>query len=127
MSKLIYPPSPPMKPVIGHLNDFQRDPISFMLTSANEHGDILMFKVLNKRIYFINHPDLIKHVLHTNYKNYVKSPGYKPLRLLGGMGIFTNDGEEWLRRRRFYQPAFKASNIESYTGCLLYTSPSPRD
>ena len=108
-----------MKPVIGHLNDFQRDPISFMLTSANEHGDILMFKVLNKRIYFINHPDLIKHVLHTNYKNYVKSPGYKPLRLLGGMGIFTNDGEEWLRRRRFYQPAFKASNIESYTGAVL--------
>lgn len=90
-----------------------------MLKSAEDYGDILLFRVLNKKIYFINHPDLVKHVLHTNYRNYKKSPGYKPLSLLVGNGIFTNDGEEWLRRRKLYQPAFNQHSIRLYVKTVI--------
>ena len=113
------PPSPQSTPIIGHLKGFKNDPINFMLNSANELGDMVLFKLLNKKIYFVNNPEAIRHVMQTNYKNYVKSPGYKPLRLLGGMGIFTNDGEEWLRRRQFYQPAFSHSSVKSYSTTVL--------
>lgn len=113
------PPSPKATPILGHLSGFKNDPIRFMLDSANTHGDMVLFRLLNKKIYFVNNPDAIRHVLHSNFKNYVKSPGYKPLRLLGGMGIFTNDGEEWVRRRKFYQPAFSHSSIKSYSTVVL--------
>jgi len=113
------PPSPKSTPIIGHLGGFKNDPINFMLDSSKELGDAVLFKLLNKKIYFFNHPDAIKHVMQTNYKNYIKSPGYKPLRLLGGMGIFTNDGEEWVRRRKFYQPAFSYNSIQSYSSAVL--------
>lgn len=113
------PPKPKGLPIIGHLKHFKNDPINFMLDSAKNEGDIVLFKLLNKKIYFINHPDYVRHVMHNNYKNYHKSPGYRPLRLLGGTGIFTNDGEEWLRRRKLYQPAFSHSSIKSYSESVL--------
>lgn len=113
------PPQPKGQFIIGHLNGFKNDPINFMLDSAEEHGDMVLFKLLNKKIYFINHPDHIKHVLQTNHKNYHKSPGYKPLRLLGGMGIFTSDGEKWLRQRKLYQPAFSHQSIQNYSDSVI--------
>ena len=114
-----YPPIPPKKPIIGHLSGFKKDPINFMLDTTKAYGDIIMYEILNKKVYMINHPDYVKHVLQTNHKNYHKSPGYKPLRLLGGMGIFTNDGEEWLNSRRFYQPAFNHNAVKSYFDVVL--------
>jgi cytochrome P450 len=114
-----YPPIPPKKPIIGHLSGFKKDPINFMLDTTKEYGDLIMYEILNKKVYMINHPDFVKQVLQTNHKNYHKSPGYKPLRLLGGMGIFTNDGEEWLNSRRFYQPAFNHNAVKSYFDVVL--------
>lgn len=113
------PPIPPGQPITGHLKGFKKDPINFMLDSASEYGDLIMFKLLNKKIYFLNHPDHIKHVLHANHKNYHKSPGYRPLRLLGGMGIFTSDGELWIKQRRLYQPAFSHASIKSYSTTVI--------
>lgn len=113
------PPSPKGSPIIGHLNGFKNDPINFMLDATNELGEVVLFKLLNKKIYLINNPEGIKHVLQNNYKNYVKSPGYKPLRLIGGTGIFTNDGEEWVRRRKFYQPAFNHTSVVNYSKTVV--------
>lgn len=116
---MIYPPQPKGQFLIGHLNGFKTDPIQFMMDAAADHGDIVLFKLLHKKIYFLNHPDYVKHVLLTNHKNYHKSPGYKPLRLLGGMGIFTSDGEQWMKQRKLYQPAFSFDSIKSYSACVL--------
>ncbi|MBD3638570.1 MAG: cytochrome P450 [Crocinitomicaceae bacterium] len=116
------PPQPKGLPISGHFKYFRTDPIQFMLNTADTYEDIALFKLFNKKIYFINHPDYIEHVLQKNYKNYHKSPGYKPIQLLGGMGIFTTDGEEWLRRRKFYQPAFTNSSIQSYTSTVVDNS-----
>lgn len=114
-----YPPSPPAKLITGHLSAFRKHPIRFMLESADECGKIALFRVLNKKIHFLNDPDYIRHVLQSNHKNYHKSPGYKPLRALGGMGIFTSDGEQWVQQRRLYQPAFSHENIKSYSRTVL--------
>lgn len=113
------PPSPKTQPLIGHLKGFKNDPIQFMLQAAENQGDLVLFKLLNKKIYFLNHPDYVKHVLQSNHKNYHKSPGYKHLRHLGGMGIFTSDGEQWLKQRKLYQPAFSAQSIQNYTGIVI--------
>jgi cytochrome P450 len=113
------PPQPNGHPIIGHLMGFKNDPINFMMNSAAQHGDMVLFKLLNKKIYFLNNPEYVRHVMQNNHKNYVKSPGYKPLRLLGGMGIFTSDGEKWLRQRKLYQPAFSHKSIETYSKSVI--------
>lgn len=113
------PPSPKTQPFIGHLKGFKTDPIQFMLDAAENQGDLVLFKLLNKKIYFLNHPDYVKHILQSNHKNYHKSPGYKHLRHLGGMGIFTSDGEQWLKQRKLYQPAFSAQSIQNYASIVI--------
>lgn len=100
--------------LLGHYPQFKNNPIEFLLNTAKENGDFQLFKLLNKKIYFVNGPDAVKHVMQTNYKNYEKSPGYRQLRYLGGMGIFTSDGEKWLHQRKLYQPAFTHEAIKSY-------------
>lgn len=113
------PPSPPKSIITGHLKGFKQDPIGFMRQSAEEYGPIVLFQIFNKKVYFINHPDYVKQVLQTDHKNYHKSPGYRPLRRLGGMGIFTSDGEQWLHQRKLYQPALTHTAIESYADIVI--------
>ena len=65
------------------------------------------FKVGKTRFFFINHPDLIRHVLQDHHRNYSKDTiQYNTLATITGRGLLTSDGEEWLRHRRMEQPAF---------------------
>ena len=112
------PPSPKASPVSGHFKPFRKDPIRFLLNTAADQGDISLFKIFSKKIYFINHPDLIRQVMQKNHKNYHKSPSYKQIEELTGQGILTTDGEKWLMQRKLYQPAFSYESIMSYSGIV---------
>jgi len=112
------PPHIKGSPIIGHYKRFKEDPVKLILDSSEQCGDIFIFKMLNKNIYFVNHPDYIEHVLQTNHRNYVKTPA-TPLRMIVGNGIFTSDGDEWLKRRKLYQPALNNNSIKSYTSSVL--------
>ena len=97
----------------GHYGQFKKDPINLLLNASNELGDIFVLKAFSKSIYFVNHPDLIEYVSQTNYENYIKTPA-TPLRRILGDSIFTTDGEEWLQKRRLYQPALNNTAIMHY-------------
>lgn len=97
----------------GHYRQFKKDPIKLLLNASNELGDIFILKTFSKPIYFVNHPDLIEYVSQTNYENYIKTPA-TPLRRILGESIFTTDGEEWLQKRRLYQPALNNTAIKQY-------------
>jgi cytochrome P450 len=57
-------------------------------------------------------PEVIKHVLRTNHKNYQKSPFQaKELASYIGQGLLTNNGVDWLRQRRLIQPVFHRHHI----------------
>jgi cytochrome P450 len=97
----------------GHYQQFKKDPIQLLLRASNELGDIFVLKAFSKSIVFVNHPDLIEYVSQTNYENYIKTPA-TPLRRILGDSIFTTDGEEWLQKRRLYQPALNNTAIKEY-------------
>ncbi len=62
--------------------------------------------------YLVTHPDGAEHVLQKNQKNYRKFDVLiKPVRLLMGDGLFSSEGELWLRQRRLAQPAFQRPQI----------------
>lgn len=112
------PPQPKGSFLFGHYKLFKKDPLKLLLTASEECGDIFMLRVLTKKIYFINHPDLVEYILQTNYKNYTKTPN-TPLRIVVGNGIFTSDGEEWVKRRKLYQPSLNRSSVQSYTSDVV--------
>jgi cytochrome P450 len=109
-----YPPSPRRKPIVGHLMEFRRDPLGFLLESAHKHGDIVYFKFGPQNIFLFNHPDYIRDVLVTNNRNFVKSRGLEMAKKFLGEGLLTNEGEFHRRQRRLAQPAFHHKRINAY-------------
>lgn len=53
-----------------------------------------------------NHPDDVRRILITNYRNYTKGVGYDRIKILLGNGIIVSEGEFWKRQRRMLQPTF---------------------
>ena len=99
----------------GHtLIQFARRRLPFMVESAEKYGDIVFFKVGNERIYLFNHPDLIRDVLVTNQKNFIKSRALVRAKRVLGEGLLTSEGEFHLRQRRLAQPAFHRDRIAAY-------------
>ncbi len=81
-------------------------------------GDISTFKMGPTRVFFINHPDLIRDVLVVNANKFVKGRALQRSKRLLGTGLLTSEGEFHLRQRRMMQPAFHKAHIEDYAGSM---------
>ena len=112
MSKQI--PEIPSGSLFGHLRSYVSDPLAFLQNHREKYGDIFTFRVANRRLIFINHPDYIKRVLQDNHRNFIKSEAYRKLGLLLGESIFTSSGTYWRTQRRIMQPAFHRDQIKTY-------------
>jgi cytochrome P450 len=94
--------------LFGCLREFRRDQLNFLRDTWRTHGDhVRIPTVPGYDVYFLADPAAIEHVLVKNHKNYRK-PAFLtgPVRLLLGNGLFTSEGDFWLRQRRLSQPAF---------------------
>lgn len=92
----------------GCLSAIRGDPLNFYRDTWRTHGDYVRIPTLpGLDIFLLVDPAAIEHVLVKNPKNYRK-PGFLtgPVRLVVGNGLFTSEGDFWLRQRRLAQPAF---------------------
>jgi len=91
-----------------------RDPLGFLL-ATRRYGEVVGMRFVFSPAYLIYHPDDVKHVLQENHFNYNKDIfTYHVLKPVLGSGLFTNDGESWLRQRRLMQPAFHRKRLVTY-------------
>lgn len=99
--------------LLGCLRRMQRDPLGLYTQAWREYGDYVRLRILpGAYAYLLTHPDAIEHVLQKHHKNYRKPDVLlKPMRLLTGEGLFTAEGEPWLRLRRLDQPAFQRQHL----------------
>lgn len=65
--------------------------------------------------FVLNEPELIKHILIDNHKNYTKGVGFERAKLLLGNGIIVSDGDLWRQQRRMVQPAFHRNTLKTLT------------
>ena len=114
MTPLLRPPGPKSRGIIGNFPLGSKDPLALYTQWARQFGDIFYYRAFNRHIYALNHPDLIEHVLVTNYQNFIKGEALQSNRQIFGNGLLTNEGESWLRQRRLIQPAFYRDRIDSY-------------
>jgi cytochrome P450 len=96
----------------------------FFADIAKKQG--LVFSVhmpLYGRIFFLLHPEDVKHVLHENFDNYVKGPVvHDNLSDFLGDGIFTVDGEKWKKQRQAASHLFKKRLLDEAVRVILVHS-----
>ncbi|MBK7392786.1 MAG: cytochrome P450 [Chloracidobacterium sp.] len=91
----------------------RRDRIEF-LTGQAALGDVTTFRMGPARVYFINHPDLIRDILVVNAEKFIKGRALQRAQKLLGKGLLTSENEFHLRQRRMIQPAFHRTRIAEY-------------
>ena len=91
-----------------HLFRMMVDPLSYACKVGHKYGDLSSFLFLTKRIYIVNHPDLLHQLLVRHRDDYKRATWQtRVLRQVLGNGLLMSDGDLWLRQRpehhRFHQ------------------------
>ncbi|WP_237562806.1 cytochrome P450 [Bacillus dakarensis] len=114
-SKRNIPQAPGGSIFSGRLKEFQRDPLSFMQKLSRNYGQVVRFKLgPSQKVILLSDPELIKEVLVTKQKNFIKSSDIRSLKALLGEGLLTSEKDVHMRQRRLIQPAFKKTHVASY-------------
>ncbi len=99
---------------------FPDETLPMLLEKFHRHGDI--YKLNSTRsdawTYVVSHPDLLRHVLSTNYRNYRKGVGIEVVNILLGRGLMVSEGDLWKRQRKMIQPMFHRSVLERFTALM---------
>lgn len=80
-----------------------------------QFGDIVALTPLQRQApaFVLNNPELVRHVLVGNHRNYTKGVGFERVAMLLGNGIIVSDGDFWRSQRRMIQPAFHRKIVGS--------------
>ena len=113
------PPGPKGPPVFGSLFAFRRDPLGFLLKTAEEYGDVVRYVLGGRYVYLFRHPELVKEILVTKQHDFVKGRGLEWAKRFLGEGLLTSEGEQHRRQRRLAQPAFHRQRIASYATVMV--------
>ncbi len=120
------PPGPRGHWLLGMLPEFRRDLLAMYHGAARQYGDVVRIRFLNVDTFALSHPDLFKHVLQDNNRNYQRNAFFNSIvKATLGLNLFTADGDDWLSRRRLMQPAFHRQRIAAFgpliTDCVEAT------
>lgn len=105
-------------PFLGVLPKLRRDPLGVLARAASSSEDVIYLGRYPRRVYLLNHPALIKHVLHDNHRNYTKRPGVDRIKVLLGEGLTTSDGDLWQRQRRSMAPTLQPKRITTFLAAV---------
>ncbi|MEZ4767785.1 MAG: cytochrome P450 [Caldilineales bacterium] len=113
MTPSAFPPGPRARFPMDLYIRFRSDRIGF-LEEMSAFGDVSHLAFNNMHLYLLNHPDMIRDLLVTNHRMFVKSRALKMAEPLLGKGLLTSEGDYHLRQRRLVQPAFHRQRMAGY-------------
>ncbi|MGH9347930.1 MAG: cytochrome P450 [Vicinamibacterales bacterium] len=112
-------PGPAGHVLFGHLGDLRRNPLGFFTSCARDYGPVVRLRAAAWSAYLVSHPDLVKHVLQDNARNYSKqNVDYRLLKPVTGDGLLTSEGAHWYRQRRALQPAFDRQRMATLNAAV---------
>lgn len=89
----------------------RRDPLGFLSEGARQFGPVFRYQIGPWVFHLLSHPDVIRHVLQDNYRNYPRSWLYRRTTPVAGDGLVATEGDVWRRQRRMVQPAFARHRV----------------
>lgn len=115
------PPSAEGETFIGSARDFANDPLAFFEEYIPKYGELFQIKSIFfrfisqfERVVIVSNPDMVKHIMQDNNRNYIKSFGYRVLKVLLGEGLLTSEGDFWRKQRKLIQPGFHRERLSSF-------------
>jgi len=87
--------------------------------AARKYGDVVPIRFGPSIVILLNHPTDVEDVLAKKNRSFAKGRYYRLLRPLLGNGLFTSEGDFWLRQRRLAQPAFHRDRIAGYARTMV--------
>src|SRR3954451_17741786 len=121
------PPGPVSLSPFGALYQLRANAAEFQLRLSQEYGDFVRFRVLNRRLYLINRPELIEEILVTNSGQFIKSPILQRSRKFLGDGLLTAEGSTHIRQRKLVQPAFYRDRLAAYSVVMTAAADEAQD
>ena len=118
MPTVTYPPGPPRSLRTLVIYGPGRDPLAFFSNLAHTYGDVSHVHMAGEHLFLLNHPNLVRDVLVTNQRNFLKGRGLERARRFLGQGLLTSEGATHLRQRRLMQPTFHRDRISSYASVM---------
>ena len=97
------------------MEEYRRDPVSMTLRLQKQYGGIVRAQIGPFLTHQITDPDLVRHVLQDNNRNYVRGKFYEVFEKFMGHGLLTSDGDHWLQNRRIAQPGFHRQTINGFS------------
>jgi cytochrome P450 len=98
---------------------FRRNPLDYFADAGRRSVDITCLRFGSRRIFQVNHPDLIRDVLVTHDWNFIKGMGLRAAKPVLGNGLLVSEGELHRRQRRLAQGAFHSSRLEAYARVMV--------
>ena len=118
-SHLPDPPGPRDTLPLLRLVRFRRDPRRALQELAARHGDVATFRIGRRHFYLLSHPDLVRDVLVTHHRSFIKSYALQRARVLLGQGLLTSEDPVHLRQRRLSQPAFHRDRVAAMGATMV--------
>ena len=98
-------------PILGVLPRLLRDPAGLAVDLMRATDEVVPLRVGPATLYFVHHPDHLRHILLDNYRNYPKGPLFARADMIVGKGLVVTEGDDWLRQRRLMQPPFAQQRL----------------
>ena len=97
-----------------------RNPALYFKDLLIENDGLANVKVHFGTMCLTDRPEVIRHVLQKNHKNYIKTTILRTIiRKQIGNGLLTSDGAYWLKQRRAIQPGFHKKRLEGISKTMI--------
>lgn len=99
----------------GHLRQFAKGRYPFMIRMKETYGDFVQLQLGSNRTYQLTDLDAVELILKKDARNYSKdTPGFRLVAEVTGNGVFTENGDQWLKIRKVVQPFFSKVHHEHW-------------
>ncbi|MEQ8470209.1 MAG: cytochrome P450 [Marinoscillum sp.] len=112
----------PSRNAFQNLKTFQKDPLLYMKTAAEQQGSPVDLHLPMGKFVLVNDADQFAEVFLQEKEHYQKSKGYKEIALVLGNGLLTAEGEEWHEQRKALQPSFHKTALRKLLPSVWDTS-----
>jgi cytochrome P450 len=96
-----------------------REGVDFFTRLHQTYGDVASWRIRNRHLFLLCHPDHIRDVLVTRDANFTKGPALRMAKITLGEGLLTSEGDFHKRQRRLMQPAFHATRVAEYADTFV--------